>query len=129
MASTTTTSMRGWATAMAGSSSGTSQRPVVPITPEADGAGDVVGGRRDVGDQRVELELDAAGPRDHQLARLGEVAVAAVDEGDLQLLLQAGDVGGDVRLHRVEGPGGGREAAVIGHGGEGGELAEVHRSP
>ena len=95
---------------------------------EADVAGDVVRRRGHVGDQRVELGLDAPGPGDDELAGLGEPAVAAVDQGDAQLALEAGDVGRHVRLDGVQGPGRGREAAVVGHGGQGGELAEVHRS-
>ena len=82
---------------------------------------------RHVGDQGVELGLDAPGPRDDRLALGGEVAGGPVDEGDAQLALEAGDVGRDVRLHGVQRPGRGREAAVVGDGDEGGELAEVHR--
>ena len=49
------------------------------------------------------------------------------DEDRSELPLEPGHVGRDVRLHGVQGPGGGREAAPLGHGDEGGELAEVHR--
>ena len=60
-------------------------------------------------------------------ALLGEAAALAVDEGDAELALEPGDVAGDVGLHRVQGPGGGRERAVVGDRHEGGELAEIHR--
>ena len=78
--------------------------------------------------QRLELGLDPPGPHDHQLAGLGELPGGAVDQRRAQLALEVGDVRRHVGLDRVQGAGGGREAAVVGHGGEGGELAEVHRS-
>ena len=81
-----------------------------------------------VGGDRVELGLDAAGPVDDGLSLLGQAAGAAVDEGRAELLLEAGDVGADVGLHGGEGVGGGAERALLGHGDERLELAEVHRS-
>ena len=60
------------------------------------------------------------------LAFVGQPAVRPVDQGDAELALELGDVPGDVGLHRVEGPRGGRERAVIGDGDDGGELADVH---
>ena len=77
--------------------------------------------------QRVELDLDVAGPPDDDLALGGEGAGGAVDERHAQLALEAGDVGRDVGLHGVHGAGGGGEAAGLGHAHEGGELSKIHR--
>jgi hypothetical protein len=98
-----------------------------PDHPHPHGAGDLGAQRGDVGRQRLQLGPDAGGPGEDGLALLGRLAGGPVDQRGAQLLLQPGDVGGDVRLHRVEGAGGGREAAVLGDGEEGVELAEVHR--
>ena len=107
--------------------SGTSQRPMVPMQPRR--TSPVTSSRRAATSAAMasSSRLDVAGPVDHDLALLGERAGGPVDEGDAQLALEAGDVGRDVRLHGVQGPGGGREAAVVGDGDEGGELSEVHR--
>ena len=94
--------------------------------PDAAGAGDVVANRRHVGHEGVQLALDAAGPFDHDGALLGDVARGPVDEGRPELPLEAGDVGRDVGLDRVQGPGSGGEAAVVDHGEHGVELAQVH---
>ena len=67
-------------------------------------------------------------PADHGLALLGELAGAAVDQDHAELLLEPGHVGGHVRLDGVELAGRGREAAGVGHGQQGVELSEVHRS-
>ena len=104
-----------------------SQRAVVPMMPRRAVPDDLAVHRGDVGDEGVELGLHPAGPADDGLALVGEPAGGAVDQGDAELPLEPGDVGGDVRLHGVQGPGRGREAAVLGDGDEGGELAEVHR--
>ena len=64
---------------------------------------------------------------DHHLALLGEGARGAVDEGGAELPLEPGDVGRHVGLHRVQGAGGGGEAAVSATASEGVELAEIHR--
>ena len=128
VASCTTTRTSGWRGAMVSTSTGTSQRAVVPIRPMRPHAGDLVAHRGHVGGEGVELGLDAAGPLDHDRTLLGDLAGGPVDERDAELLLQAGDVGRHVRLHGVQGPGGGREAAVVDHGEHGVELAQVHRS-
>ena len=96
--------------------------------PEPDGAGHLVEHRVDVGPQRLELVLDATGPGHHDVALVGQRAGRAVDQGGSQLRLEPGDVGGHVRLHGVQPAGGGRERSGLGDGGQGGELAEVHRS-
>jgi hypothetical protein len=83
--------------------------------------------RGHVGLEGVELALDAAGPGHDRLALLGERPAGAVDEGGAQLALEPGDVGRHVGLHGVERTGGGGEAAVLGDGEQGVELAEVHR--
>ncbi len=94
---------------------------------QADVAGDLVAHRGDVGHEGVELALDPAGPGDHGQAFLGEPARRAIHQDGAQLPLQAGDVGGHVRLHGVEPGGRGREGAHLVDGDEGGELAQIHR--
>ena len=59
-------------------------------------------------------------------AVVGQPALGAVDERRAELPLEAGDVAGDVGLHREQGPGRGRERAVVGDRHERGELADVH---
>jgi hypothetical protein len=93
---------------------------------DAGRAGDDVAHRGDVGDHGVELGVDPPHPLDHGQALLGEGAGGAVDQQDAQLLLEAGDVGRDVGLHRVQGARRGGEPAVVGDGDEGVELSEVH---
>ena len=93
---------------------------------EARLAGDLVAARRHVGGDVVELVQDPPGPLDDERALVGEPAALAVDERDAELALEAGDVAGDVRLHGVQGAGGGGERAVVGDRDEGGELAEIH---
>ena len=95
--------------------------------PEADAAGDLVGGRGHVGGEGLELGVHAPGAGHHELAGGGEPARGTVDEAHPELGLEAGDVRRHVGLDGVQRPGGGREAPVVGDGGEGGELAEVHR--
>jgi hypothetical protein len=51
-----------------------------------------------------------------------------VDELDTELTFEPGDVARHVRLDGVERRGGRREAAVVGDGHEGLQLAEIHRS-
>jgi len=72
-------------------------------------------------------EEHAAGAVHHHLAFLGDRAGSPVDERDTQLPFEPCNVGGDVRLHRVQRTSPGREAAVVGYGEESGELSEVHR--
>ena len=105
-----------------------SHRAVVPMMPMRARARHLAADRGDVGHEGVELGLHPAGPADDGLALVGERAGAAVDEDDAQLPLEAGHVGRDVRLHRVQGPGGGREPAVLGDRHEGRQLPQVHRS-
>ena len=106
VASTTTTWMlRVGGRPPPGRSSGTSQRPVVPITPRRTLAGDVVGGGGDVGHQRVELDLDAPGPGDDELALLGELAVAAVDQGRRRARARGGRRGWTRSTAPCAGPG------------------------
>ena len=81
---------------------------------------------RDVGPDRVELGLDAPRPGHHRGAFLGEPAGAAVDQRGAELVLEAGDVGRDVRLHGVERLRGAGERAVLRDGDQGLELAHVH---
>ena len=98
---------------------------------EADAARavDLVAHGGHVDGEGVELALHPTGPFHHHGALLGDLAGGAIDEHHAQFLLEAGHVGGHVGLHRVQGAGGGGEAAVVDHGEDGGELAEVHRYP
>ena len=98
-----------------------------PEHAEADVADDVAVTLGHLGGDVVELAQDPPRPLDDPGAVVGEPAVGAVDELGAELLLQAGDVAGDVRLHREQGAGGGRERAVVGDRDQGGELANVHR--
>jgi hypothetical protein len=128
VASTTTRRTFGCRWPSAVSRRGISHRPVVPITPRRTMPEISPSELATSAESRFELGLDAPGPLDHQLAGLGEAPGGAVDQRRAELALEVGDVGGDVRLHGVQGPGGSGEAVVVGDGGEGGELAEVHRS-
>ena len=101
---------------------------MVPIDADPGRAVHLVPQGGHVGAERVELGPDAARPVDHDLAFLGDRAGGPVDEGHAELPLEPRDVGGDVRLHRVERAGPGGEAAVVGHGQQRSELSEVHRS-
>jgi hypothetical protein len=69
-----------------------------------------------VGRDVVELVEHSACSFDHYQALVGETATLAVDEQHAELALQARDVAADVGLDGVEGPGRGRERAVIGDG-------------
>ena len=89
-------------------------------------AGDLVAARRHLGGEVVQLVEDPAGPLDDERALVGEAAALAVDQGDAELALEAGDVAADVGLHRVERTSGGGERPVIGDRHERGELAEIH---
>ena len=82
--------------------------------------------RGDVGGDLVDLAQDPPGPLDDPLPVVGQPTLGAVDERGAELALEAGDVGGDVGLHREQGPGGGRERAVVGDRDESGQLADVH---
>ena len=108
-------------------SAGTSHRPVVPMTPRRTWPEISPSEEATSAAEGFQLGLDAAGPGHHEFAGLGEQAGGSIDQRGAELLFEVGDVGGDVRLHGVEGTGGRREALVVGDGGEGGELAEVHR--
>ena len=81
---------------------------------EPDVAGHLVAQGGHVGLDRFDLVGDVPHPAQHRLALLGERPAASIDEGHPQLSLEPGDVGGDVRLDRVQLAGGGRERAGIG---------------
>ena len=87
----------------------------------------LVAQRRHVRHGRLELGGHPPAPFDDGLALLRQPASLAVDELHAQLLLQAGDVAGDVGLHSVQGGSGGREAAVVGDSDQSLQLPEVHR--
>ena len=95
--------------------------------PEAHVADDVTVALGHLGGDLVELAQHPPGALDHPSAVVGEPAVGPVDELRAELLLQAGDVAGDVRLHGEERSSGRRERPVVGDRHEGGELADVHR--
>ena len=95
--------------------------------PEPHRAGDLVAEGGHVGVERIELRLDPPGAAHHRLPLLGEEPAGAVEERHAELPLEPRQVRRDVRLHGVERPGGSRDAAAFGHGGQGGELAEIHR--
>ena len=98
------TCTRGWARAELGrAAAGSSQRAVVPITPRRDVAGDLVAARGHVGGDVVELVQHPPGPLDDDDALVGQAAPLAVDQGDAELALEAGDVAADVGLHGVQG--------------------------
>ena len=81
--------------------------------PEPDGAHDLLAHGGDVGDHGLDLVHDPTGPLDHDLALLGRPARRPVDELDVELALEARHVGGDVRLDRPDGGGGGGEAPGV----------------
>ena len=91
-------------------------------------AGDVAVDRGDVGGDVVHLAQDAPGPVDDPHPVLGQAALGAVDERRAELPLEAGDVAGDVGLHREQRPRRRRERAVVSDRHEGGELPDVHLS-
>jgi hypothetical protein len=93
----------------------------------ADGAGDLVLARGDIGQQGVELGQDPPGPRHHDGALLGEPAVGPVDERGPQLLLEPGHVGRDVGLHGAQVIGRRREGSVVADGGQCLQVSEFHR--
>ena len=98
---------------------------------EAHGAGlGVLGVAGDAAD-RVGLPEDHPGPLDHPLAGVGQedVARAPLDEGDAELLLELHDLGRQRRLADEARLGGPAEMAVVGHGDQVLEIAQVHRSP
>ena len=98
-----------------------------PDHPHPDGAGHLVLAGGHVGDQGVELGEDAAGPGHHDGALLGQPAVGPVEQGGAQLALEAGHVGRDVRLDRVEVLGRGGEGAVVADRGQRLKMPELHR--
>ncbi len=95
--------------------------------PQADVAGHLVAHRAHVGHEGVELGLDAPSPSHHRFTLSGQPPAGPVDEGGPELALQAGDMGRDVRLHRVQPAGGGRERSCFGHRHQCRQLPEVHR--
>ena len=116
----------GMGAAMPSSRSGASQRAVVPIIPIRAVPADLVAEGGHVGHGRLELGGDPPAPLHHRQALLGQLTAVAVDELDAELPLQPGDVAGHVRLHGVQGRRRGGEAAVVGDGDEGLQLAEIH---
>ena len=125
--SSTATRTAGWRSAMVVEQRRHEPAPGGADDAEADVAGDLVPQRGDVGGEGVELGLDPAGPGHDHLALLGQAAGRAVDQGDAELAFEVGHVGGDVGLDGVQDLGRRREGAGVGHGHEGGQLAEVHR--
>ena len=93
---------------------------------EAHVTGDVTVDGGHVGGDVVHLAQDPPGPIDDPDAVLGEPALGAVDEGRAELPLEAGDVAGDVGLHREQRPRRRRERPVVGDRHERGQLADVH---
>ena len=116
----------GWRASRAESRRGSSHRAVVPRMPRRTSPVTSPSTGRHVGGDVLHLAQDPPGPVDDAGAVLGEPALGAVDERRAELALQAGDVAGHVGLHREQGPGGGRERAVVGDRHQGGELADVH---
>ena len=107
------------------------QRGHQPATGRSDDAdAGVAGGvgapRRHVGGDRVQLALDPPRPVDHRRALFGELTALTVDEGGAELLLQPGDVAGDVGLHGEQRSRGGGERPVVGDGQERVQLAKIH---
>ena len=71
--------------------------------PEAYITDDVTVALGDLGGDLVQLAQHPPGALDHPGAVIREAAVGPVDQLRTQLLLQPGDVGGHVRLHREQG--------------------------
>ena len=69
--------------------------------------------RGHVGHHRLELVHHPARPLDDHLALLGQATRRPVDQLHVQLALQPGHVGRDVRLHRADGGRRGGEAAGV----------------
>ncbi len=82
--------------------------------------------RGDVETNRLELGLYAPCPFEHDSAFLGESPAGAVDEGRAEFLLEARDVGRNVRLDGVQGTRRGAEGPVVHDCHEGVQLANVH---
>ena len=90
--------------------------------PQPGVAADLVAAAGHLGGDVVELVQHPPRSFDHHEAFVGETATLAIDQGDTELAFQAGDVAADVGLHRVQGPGGCRERAMVGNRYQGGEL-------
>ena len=118
----------GWRVSRAGRRRGSSQRAVVPRMPRRTSPVTLPSTGRDVGGDVLHLAEDPPGPIDDPDAVLGQRALGAVDEGRAELTLEAGDVAGDVGLHREQRPRRRRERPVVGDRHEGGELADLHLS-
>ena len=86
---------------------------------------------REVRAQRVELAADRPRPLEHPHAELGRHGAPPIPHEELhaELGFELADVLGDVRLHRVEPVGGGREGALFGDREQRFELADVHAEP
>ena len=82
--------------------------------PHPDGAHDLPAEGHHVGHHGGELDHHSAGPADNDGAFLGQPARRPVDQLDVELPLQPGDVGRDVGLHGAERLGGGGEAPGVG---------------
>ncbi len=95
--------------------------------PHAGRAGDLVVHRGDIAAQRLELGPDAPRPVDDDAALLGDGRGGPVDQGDTELPLEAGDVCGYVRLHRVQRARRSGEGSVVGHREQRRKLAKIHR--
>ena len=80
----------------------------------------------DVGDEGLELDADPTGPGHNGFSLGGELPRGPIHQGGAQLPLEAGHMGRHVGLDGMEGVGGSREGAVVGHGHQGMELTQVH---
>ena len=90
-------------------------------------ARDLLTQRDDVRRHGVELGHHPAGPGYHHLALFGQAPGRPVDQHDVELTLEAGDVGGDVGLDRADGVRRGRKAPALGNANERLQVFQVHR--
>ena len=79
-------------------------------------AADFVAERCQIVFDRSEFADDSAGSIGNDLTLGGEFASGPVDQGGAEFGFESGDMGRDVGLHGVQGPGGRRERTVFGDG-------------
>ena len=91
-------------------------------------AGDVVRGRGDVGRPARRARTGCAGPGRPRARRPRSAGRCCGRPGWPRARARGGRCGWTRSTAPCAAPGRGREAAVVGHGGQGGQLAEVHRS-
>ena len=84
--------------------------------------------------QRSEIVLDRTEFADHPTGPVGddhtfrcEFTAGPIDQCRAELLFEASDVGGDVRLDSVEGSGSSGERVVFGNGKQCVKLTQIHR--